>query len=131
MKSKGIQQRYIICSSVSLITSILLGVLIGLFRHHISDTSAMLIIVGIWNAFLFRKVGNSIQFRFALSAVLYTLLAILISDVIHAYDLAGLIQIDLIISTFAYSVAYDIESVVWLAYRGLSLYIAYTYSRVV
>lgn len=131
MKSKGIQQRYIICSCVSLLTSILLGVLIGLFRHHINDTSVMLVLVGIWNAFLFRKLGNSIQFRFALSAVLYTLLAIVLSDVIHAYDFAGLLQIDLIISTFVYAVAYDIESIVWLAYRGLSLYIAYTYSRVV
>ncbi len=130
-RSLSVKQRYIISAFVGFVSCILIGLLFGLFRHHILDFEFSQLIIGAIIAFIFKKIGKSVQLKFAITAVVYTLLALIISDVVNAYNIKGLFNIDLFLATFSYSFSYDIASIVWLSYRGLSLYIAYTYSRIV
>lgn len=129
--SLTVKQRYLLSSLIGFISCIALGVLFGLFRHHILDFEFSQLIIGFLIAFIFRKLGKSVQLKFALTAVIFTLIAIVTSDVVNAYNLKGMFNIELILATFAYSFSYDIASIVWLSYRGLSLYIAYMYSRII
>lgn len=129
--SLSVKQRYLVSSLVGFVSCIALGVLLGLFRHHILDFEFSQLMIGFIVALIFRKIGDSIQLKFAITAVIFTFLGLVISDVVNAYDLKGLMNIDLILAAFAYSFSYDIASIVWLSYRGLSLYIAYIYSRII
>lgn len=129
--SLTVKQRYLISSLVGLVSCVALGVLLGLFRHHILDFEFSQLIIGFIIALVFRKIGDSIQLKFAITAVILTFIGLVISDVVNAYDLKGLMNWDLILATFAYSFSYDIASIVWLSYRGLSLYVAYIYSRII
>lgn len=129
--SLSVKQRYLVSSLVGFVSCIALGVLLGLFRHHILDFEFSQLMIGFIVALIFRKIGDSIQLKFAITAVIFTFLGLVISDVVNAYDLKGLMNVDLILATFAYSFSYDIASIVWLSYRGLSLYIAYIYSRII
>lgn len=129
--SLTVKQRYVISSLVGLVSCVALGVLLGLFRHRILDFEFFQLIIGFIIALVFRKIGDSIQLKFAITAVILTFIGLVISDVVNAYDIRGLMSWDLVLATFAYSFSYDITSIVWLSYRGLSLYVAYIYSRII
>lgn len=130
-QSKSLNKRFLLASLCALLSSVVLGVGFGLIRHNIINVSTSLIVSGFLIALVVKNVGRSIYVRFSIVAVIAALLAIVISDIVSAYGLTGLTSIDLMIATFEYSFSYDIETIIWLSYRGLAMYIAYSYSRLI
>lgn len=130
-QSKSLNKRFLLASLCALLSSVVLGVGFGLIRHNIINLSTSHILSGFLIALVVKNVGRSIYVRFSIVAVIAALLAIVISDIVSAYGLTGLTSIDLMIATFEYSFSYDIETIIWLSYRGLAMYIAYSYSRLI
>lgn len=130
-KTSSINKRYLLSSLTGVILATTLGIVFGLVRHNIIDLSIFHIVSGLLIAIVFQKLGHSIKFRFAFTAVFLTLISMVISDIVAAYGLKGLSDIDLMVATYEYFFSYDLETIIWLSYRGLALYIAYTYSRII
>lgn len=129
--SLGITKRFNIALIVGFFLSLILGTLSGLFRYRFINHAVILVLVALLIAFIIQKIGNSVQQRFSLIAVLFTVIAIVISDVIAQYGAIGLFDIDSYFLIFKFAIYEDINSVIWLAYRVLAIYVSYVYSRII
>lgn len=124
-------KRFNITLIIALPLSIFLGILSGLFRHAYINHAVLLVVVGFLIAYAIQKIGNSVQTRFSIAAVLFTFIAIVLSDVIAEYSILGLIDLESYITIFKFAIYEDINSIIWLAYRVLALYVSFVYSRII
>lgn len=133
MKSKvaSTKKRYIKSSIVGLIASCIMGVLTGFFRYEILDSSSVLILNGVIIAIIFNKLGHSVELKFAFTSLLLTFISILLSDIVSIYSIESLLSIELVLAAFQYAMYQGVASLVAIAYRCLSLYIAFSYARIV
>ena len=129
---KGMSQdkRFRYALILAIITGIAVGIGTGLLRG-ILDTSLFLLLVGYLVAYVIRRYGRGVQTRFSVLGIIVTLCAIFLSDVVASYGLMAIFNIQsysLVIQFIFYS---DGNQWLWIATRVLSLFIAYTYSRVI
>ncbi|CAM3703738.1 hypothetical protein ERUR111494_07755 [Erysipelothrix urinaevulpis] len=124
------KQRYKYAFVSGLLAAIVLGVLTGVIRKQI-DFSLLVWLVGYGVAMAIRKLGRGVQLKFSVTGVAFTLIGILISDVIAIFGLAQIFDLQAYITVIQLVLNDDIGSIVWLVYRLIALYIAYNYSRVI
>lgn len=125
------KQRFNLILVVGAVASIVLGILSGYFRQYVFNHAIILVLVGLAIALIIQKVGHGVQTRFAVASLLFTVLAILLSDVVTDFGIAGLVDFSAYQSVLTFMIHEDIYSVLWLVYRALALYISYIYSRVI
>ncbi|QIK69226.1 hypothetical protein G7062_02500 [Erysipelothrix sp. HDW6C] len=125
------KQRFNLILVAGAVASIVLGILSGYFRQYVFNHAIILVLVGLAIALIIQKVGHGVQTRFAVASLLFTVLAILLSDVVTDFGIAGLVDFSAYQSVLTFMIHEDIYSVLWLVYRALALYISYIYSRVI
>ncbi|WP_159649087.1 hypothetical protein [Erysipelothrix aquatica] len=130
-QAASVKHRFTMSIIAGVISAVLLGVVSGYFRQYVFNHAIVLTGVGLLIAMLINRVGRGIQLKFAIVAVLSTLLAIILSDIISEFGILGLINMESIRLTFSSMLKESISSVLWFLYRALALYVAYIYSRVV
>lgn len=132
LDKKGMSQdeRFRYALILAIITGIGVGIGTGLLRG-IFDSSLVLLLVGYLVAYVIRRYGRGVQTRFSVLGVIVTLCAIFLSDVVANYGLMGMFDLQsysLVIKFIFYA---DGNQWLWIAARVLSLFIAYSYSRVI
>lgn len=124
------KQRFTVAIIVGLLSSIILGVLTGLIRSEI-NISIIIWGVGYGVAMAIQKFGRGVQKKFAILGVLFTLLGIVISDVVYTFGLSSLLDMSSYLLVIKLSLSEDVSSMIWLLHRFIALYIGYNYSRII
>ncbi|HEY4537062.1 MAG TPA: hypothetical protein VIG45_01240 [Erysipelothrix sp.] len=124
------KQRFTVAIIVGLLSSIILGVLTGLIRSEI-NISIIVWGVGYGVAMAIQKFGRGVQKKFAILGVLFTLLGIVISDVVYTFGLSNLLDMSSYLLVIKLSLSEDVSSMIWLLHRFIALYIGYNYSRII
>ena len=123
------KQRFTVAIIVGLLSSIILGILTGLIR---SEINISIIIWGVgYVAMAIQKFGRGVQKKFAILGVLFTLLGIVISDVVYTFGLSSLLDMSSYLLVIKLSLSEDVSSMIWLLHRFIALYIGYNYSRII
>lgn len=124
------KQRFTVAIIVGLLSSIILGILTGLIRSEI-NISIIIWGVGYGVAMAIQKFGRGVQKKFAILGVLFTLLGIVISDVVYTFGLSSLLDMSSYLLVIKLSLSEDVSSMIWLLHRFIALYIGYNYSRII
>ena len=129
---KGLSQeaRFRYAALLSLFTAIIVGILTG-YARSLFESTLWVILIGYCVAYVIRKGGRGVQTRFAFLGLGMTLLGLLLSDAVYSYGLMGLFSFEsyrLVISFIFYS---DVNQIIWIFSRAITLFIVYSYSRVV
>lgn len=111
------------------VAAVVLGVLSGLIRQFLNFT-ILIWVVGFGIAWTIRKIGRGVQVKFSVLGAVYAVLGILISDVVWTFGLSRIIDPAAYMTVLTFFLNEDITSIIWLLYRLVAIYIAYTYSRV-
>lgn len=109
-----------------------LGILSGYIRMFVIKHDIVLIAVGLGVSYAVREIGKGMTLKFSLLAVGITLVAIILSDIVTTSGILGLASIDAYLDYFGiFFNGGDLLTVLWLIYRGIALYVAYVYARVI
>lgn len=129
---KGLSQdeRFRYATTLALICSVILGILTGLLRTFF-ESSLWLLPIGFGIAYIVRRYGRGVQTRFSVIAILFTIVAILLSDVVFNFGLMGLLSFESYRIVLTFSFMNDISQMAWLVSRIFTIFIAYSYSRVI
>ncbi|WP_323616454.1 hypothetical protein [Erysipelothrix rhusiopathiae] len=125
------KQRFNVALLVGLVSAVVLGIVSGIFRNKVANFSLVIVGVGYLIALAIQKFGRGVQIKFSIAATLFTLLAIVMSDVVTVMGIAGLFELSSYQIIFKYAAQNEIHSVLWIAYRLLAIYITYNYSRII
>ncbi|AZK43608.1 MULTISPECIES: hypothetical protein [Erysipelothrix] len=125
------KQRFNVALLVGVVSAVVLGIVSGIFRNKVANFSLVIVGVGYLIALAIQKFGRGVQMKFSIIAALFTLLAIIISDVVTVMGIAGLFELSSYQIIFKYAAQNEIHSVLWIAYRLLAIYISYNYSRII
>lgn len=130
LRSLGQRQRFIYAIVAGLIAAVVLGVVSGFIRQ-ILNFSIVIWAVGFGIAWTIRKLGRGVQTKFSILGAVYAVIGILISDVVFMFGIGRLIEPQAYFTVLTLAANTDINSVIWLLYRFVAIYIAYNYSRVI
>ena len=112
------------------IIAIALGFAVGLIRYSWFDFGFILIPIGFLLAITIKNVGRGVNVRFGLLSVLLTILAIYLSDILALDGLQGLLVFKNYTLVFQNIFNGTLNPLTWLLYRGISVYFAFAYARI-
>lgn len=123
------KQRFNTALITGLIAALVVGVVSGYVRK-VFNFSIIMWAIGYGVAWVIRKTGRGVQNKFSILGAVYTVLGILISDVVWLFGFAAIFNPGAYYVAISFFVAQDISSILWIMFRLVSVYIAYNYSRV-
>ena len=129
LRSLTQRQRFNTALLMGFLATVVLGIATGFIRQYLNFT-ILIWGVGYGVAWTIKKFGRGVQVKFSILGAIYAVIGILMSDVVWMFGLSRIIDPSAYMTVLTFFLNDNITSIIWLLYRLVAIYIAYSYSRV-